>query len=370
MMGVALRKVWRDLWNNKGRTLLVVLSIAVGVMAVGMILSSNRLIGRQLGLAREQDKLAHGYLYLSGGVDAATFASLARVPGVDEVDGVVESNVRWKPSPSADWSNATLVAVDDYRHQHLNLIGLQSGRWPDSQTIAVEASHVGPYNVPPVGNIIYFQINNRPKAVKLGGTVRDPIQAPPPFSQNVAFYVSREMMERLVDVRDFTRILFTISGATKEEVDAAASALEKKINKAGVTVAFMQTYKPGEHPYQQTLDGFGLVLVVMAVSSLCLSVFLVVNTINAVIAQQVPQIGIMKTVGGLTQEIASLYLAGVIVYGGLSLLVAVPLGATGGDFLSRGLLITLNIPVSGFEVLPGAFLVQVGAGLLTPVLAA
>ena len=31
------RKVIRDLWGNKVRTLLVVLSIAVGVFAVGMI---------------------------------------------------------------------------------------------------------------------------------------------------------------------------------------------------------------------------------------------------------------------------------------------------------------------------------------------
>ena len=33
---MSFRKVWRDLWNNQGRTLLVVLSIAVGVLAVGM----------------------------------------------------------------------------------------------------------------------------------------------------------------------------------------------------------------------------------------------------------------------------------------------------------------------------------------------
>jgi putative ABC transport system permease protein len=108
----------------------------------------------------------------------------------------------------------------------------------------------------------------------------------------------------------------------------------------------------------------------MAVASLFLSVFLVVNTINAIIAQQVPQIGMMKTVGAISPEIATLYLAGILVYGGLSLVLAVPMGAYGGDLLGRGLLTTLNIPVSDFEILPGAFLVQIGAGLLTPLLAA
>lgn len=79
-VGVAIHKVWRDLWRNKGRTALVVLSIAIGVMAVGMILSSNRLISRQVGLARAADGLAHGFLVLSETVDADTFGALERVP--------------------------------------------------------------------------------------------------------------------------------------------------------------------------------------------------------------------------------------------------------------------------------------------------
>ncbi len=56
-MAIALRKVWRDVWDRKGRTLLVASSIAVGVMAVGMILSSNALITRQT--TRAQAALAH-----------------------------------------------------------------------------------------------------------------------------------------------------------------------------------------------------------------------------------------------------------------------------------------------------------------------
>ena len=39
MLNPRWRKVLRDLWGNKTRTALVVLSIAVGVFAVGMIAS-------------------------------------------------------------------------------------------------------------------------------------------------------------------------------------------------------------------------------------------------------------------------------------------------------------------------------------------
>ena len=343
---------------------------AVGVMAVGMILSSNRLIGRQLTLARENDRLAHGILILTGTVGEDTFQTLEQVPGVDRVDGWVEASLRWRPSPDSEWKDATLTAVADYNQQVMNLLDLKSGQWPESQSVSVEASHAAPYNVPAVGSPIYFKVNNRPKAIVLAGTLRDPFQAPPPFAQNVSFYVSRQTMERLAGFSDFNRIRFTVTGTTKADVETVAALLEKKIEKAGVGVAFKQLYAPGEHPFQQTLDGFGLVLVFMAVASLFLSVFLVVNTINAIIAQQIPQIGMMKTVGAISPEIASLYLSGIIIYGALSLVLAVPLGALGGDLLGRGLLTSLNIPVSDFEILPSAFLVQIGAGLLTPLLAA
>ena len=36
-MGVIWHKVWFDLWHNKGLTSLAVLSIAVGVFAIGAI---------------------------------------------------------------------------------------------------------------------------------------------------------------------------------------------------------------------------------------------------------------------------------------------------------------------------------------------
>ena len=43
-MGVLWHKVLRDLWNNKGRTLLVVLIIGVGAGAIGMIIGTRYLM--------------------------------------------------------------------------------------------------------------------------------------------------------------------------------------------------------------------------------------------------------------------------------------------------------------------------------------
>ena len=42
------QKILRDLWSNKTRTVLVILSIAVGVFSVGMIVSSRLILLKDL----------------------------------------------------------------------------------------------------------------------------------------------------------------------------------------------------------------------------------------------------------------------------------------------------------------------------------
>ena len=76
-----------------------------------------------------------------------------------------------------------------------------------------------------------------------------------------------------------------------------ADAVSTKLEKQGIKVRFTEIQDPTEHWAQTMADGVGVVLTVMAVAALFLSVALVVNTINAILVQQVPQIGIMKTVG-------------------------------------------------------------------------
>ena len=53
MLSPRWRKVLRDLWSNKTRTILVVLSIAVGVFAVGMISGSRGILRRDIDLLRQ-----------------------------------------------------------------------------------------------------------------------------------------------------------------------------------------------------------------------------------------------------------------------------------------------------------------------------
>ncbi len=369
-MRTGFRKIVRDLWGSKGRTLLVVFSIAAGVMALGMIQTSLSMMNDLMTAAHVASQPMHVWVFLDGLVDDEMVAAIRRLPGIREVQPRATRTVRWRLSRDEDWRQANLIAVQDYEEQSLNRIELKDGRWPGSNSLAIEGAHQAGFGVPGIGGTIYLDVGGRDRRLKVVGIVRDPLLASPPFEAFPGMFVSRTMMERLTGSADYSQLAFDLPAYSEQAVEAAIDQLQDKLDTVGLNIAFQIATGPTRHWAQDTMDGVGLVLKVMAVASLFLSVILVINTISAVIVQQLPQIGIMKTVGAISRQIAPLYLSGVLVYGILSLLVAVPLGSAAGQLLGRWMLNMLNVPAESYGLQSDTLLMQMGAGLLVPLAAA
>jgi putative ABC transport system permease protein len=106
-----------------------------------------------------------------------------------------------------------------------------------------------------------------------------------------------------------------------------ASLLKDKAFKQGIGVGTTQYQDPEKHWGRVFIDGMAIVTQVLAVVSMLLSAVLVSNTLVAIITQQTNQVGIMKAIGGGSLSVTKTYLAGVLIYCLLALLIAVPLGA-------------------------------------------
>ena len=369
-MSIAYRKVFRDLWSNKARTVLVVLSIAVGVMAVGMIFSSNARLEQEMTVAQIASKPSHVWLFLGGLIDDDGIESIERMQEVEAAQGRADRGASWKASLADEWSDASVVAIDDFENQNSDLLELYDGTWPGPNSVLVEWNHVEPYGIPDIGNPIYFEVNGRARQLTVVGVLRDPSVAAPPFTDQPSFYITRDSMTQMAGSRNFDQLRFSIPNYSEQEAEMVSELVEDKLKLQGINVGFSWVQDPTRHWAQDIVDGVGLILTVMAVAALFLSAILVVNTINAVIAQQIPQIGIMKTVGGVRRQISQLYLASVAVYGILALAIAVPLGAFAGYALSNYMLSVLNVPISNFELASSSIWIQIVAGLMVPLLAA
>jgi putative ABC transport system permease protein len=129
------------------------------------------------------------------------------------------------------------------------------------------------------------------------------------------------------------------------------------------------TVEPGQLPMDDVLQGILLLMGLLGVLSLFLSIFLVVNTVSALLTQQKRQIGVMKAVGGSTMQILGMYLVMVLAYGVMALLIAIPLGMVGARELSGVLAVFFNFDIYSMEVPLQTFLIQIAVGLLLPVMA-
>lgn len=369
-MGIIRHKILRDLWNNKGRTAQVVLIIAVGAFAIGMIIGSrNLIIG---GMARVWAASSPAMINLSVDptVDDGIIESLKSLRGVEDVEGYLQTTIEWRSSPAEEWKPAGLIARDDYNDQTYAKLSLVSGEWPTDKIFAAEQGADTVFGIDD-GDKIYIRVNDKERVVTVRGAVYNPTAQPPGFGGNAQFYTTRNHFGDLTGDRDFTHILAAAPVWDKAAVTKVADKMQDRLEKLDIEAnGFFpgRVSDPQKHFFQDVMDGIFLVLGIMAGVALILGLFLVYNTINAIISQQVDQIGIMKAIGARTRQILRIYVSMVVVYGLLALLIAVPLGAVGAYGLNVFMLNTFNVDPGEFTISPAAVWAQVAISLLAPLL--
>jgi len=100
-----------------------------------------------------------------------------------------------------------------------------------------------------------------------------------------------------------------------------------------------------------------------------LSSSLIANTLSALLNQHLRHIGIMKLVGGQRRQVFRMYLALILAFGLIALMVAIPFGGVGAYGLSSFIAAKLNFNLLGYRIVPVALIVQIAVGLLVPLIA-
>lgn len=86
------------------------------------------------------------------------------------------------------------------------------------------------------------------------------------------------------------------------------------------------------------------------------------------LARQVREIGIIKTLGGTTRQLVALYAVLVTAVGGASLVGSLPISILGTLGLTRAVATMLNLNLTSRAVPWWVFAVQAAAGLVVPLL--
>jgi putative ABC transport system permease protein len=385
------RKVLRDLWGNKRRTLLVVLSIAVGVFAVGTVAHMQVLISRDMVNSYNEVNPASAALYTKEPFDDELVEAVLRLPGVAEAEGRRSVVVRFQLEEGGGWHPLLLTAIPDYDDMRINIIrpeiefGPDPQLWPDPgvfpppdrelllERTSLLVAYLGLWPDAGQGDTIRIETpSGKQREVRMAGLVYDFSRMPATFANVAAGYVTLDTLEWLGEPRTFNELHILVAGDRndKEHIQRVALDVEDRIERNGVTVARTKIPQPGKLPLDSWFQTAVLILGVMGLFSLVLSGSLVINTISALLTQQVRQIGVMKAIGAQAGQITWLYLSMVLIFGLLSLVIAVPLGSLAARNLIDFMSYFINFNLGDFSIPPQVMALEVAMGLLVPLLAA
>ncbi len=373
-LGVIRYKIWTDIWGNKARTLQVVAIIAIGAFAVGAIIGGRELIIKDLARSWQESEPATIALLAFPPVDAETIGTLEELENVETVSSWLQETVKYRLSPDDPWKPALLVAVDDYDQQTIRQIQVDDGVQPHGEFMGAQRGREIE-----VGDQVYLEARGEENLITIQGVLYNAAHPPPVLSPEPMFFTTAERFEELTGISRYSLILATTREYSDQLVEATANLIQNELEDNGVVVhpaipgpgGFMtRTSAPDRHSAQDSLDGVFLMLTVMAIATLILGLFLVYNTINAMITQQVRDIGVMKAIGANFKTILVVYFLNVLIFAILALVVAVPIGAAGANKIRMTMLGQLKITPGSFEISRTAVMVQAGVALLSPMIVA
>jgi len=371
MLSPRWRKVLGDLWSNKTRTILVVLSIAVGVFAIGMVGGARVILIRDLTGTWMSVNPASATLTTEA-FDDELVQIVRKMPGVSEAEARRTIAVRVRVGPD-EWKNMSLLAIPDFDDMRINTVRPLSGAWPPkAHAVLLERATSSFLGVRP-GEMMLIELPDRQqRTLKVDGLVHNPGECPPALCKVGLGYITLDTAEWLGQPREFN--LLNIVVAEKkfdtEHIKAIASQVQTKLEKSGRIVFGTVVLDPGKHPLDSFVTALIYLMGIIAFFALLLSGFLVVNTVGALLTQQTRQIGVMKSIGARSRDIVGMYLVTVLAFGLLSLFVSVPLGVLGAWALSSFFAGAFNFDITTVSVPPLVLGLQVMAGLLIPLLAA
>lgn len=361
------RKIFGDLIASPSRSALVILCIAIGVVAVGVIQGARELLQNTLAASFAAAQPATITFNLSP-FDDSLLHVVRRMDGITFADARTMLSVRVQTNDGA-WHDAQWFALRDFQNASLDrLLPAQGAFPPPDGQIALERSSLAFFNARVGENLLLELPNGKQKTLLIAGTVHDIAQPSAFLTGAMSVYTTRETWARLGLPNDYNQLLVGADETQpRETISALATRVRAELEARGYRVsATIIPPVPGRLYFADSVQSMMLLLGALGVASVLSSAILVVTTMSALLAQQLREIGVMKAIGASTRTLLQMYLAMVLVLSVVAIALAIPLGALGAYALVIFSTEVLNLLPVAFAWTPSALLLQIGVGLLIP----
>lgn len=396
MIRTRTRKILRDIWGRKVRTLLVSTSIFIGVLGVVTLFSTGEILVNQLEQDLQQDKLSmlEVPLSVSSGAEidnAAYLESLSQIDGVTVVEGRAVYPLFWKLADDAadeEFREGTIIAhFEPLGETQIEPVRLINGRFPEDLTdpdqheIAIEQRMADEYGLA-IGDSLVLRVLGRNETLAAESAVRTTtaeivgiILQPYSYLGNfglvdaaASVFAPYEDARSIAGFTGLSSIYARYENYPLADENSGEFQSAIAVETPYVPVA-VNKEDPAENSVIASTRATNNILIALAMIALIVSGFLVFNVINAIVGEQRRQIGMMKSIGATTGDNFYIYSGMAVVYGLLGVIPGVILGIPLAYFAAQGLAFQSQTVITDFVISPVGIILGVAIGLAVPFLA-
>jgi putative ABC transport system permease protein len=365
------RKMLRDAWLHKSRTLLVMLAVAIGMIGAGSLLDAWALVRRVTAETYVASHPASATLRLDGAVDGAVLEQVRANPAVAAARA--RRTVFAAAQAGGSRETAELFALDDFESDAVGKLSSERGTWPPRDgEIVLERSSLD-FASASLGAPIRLQVGAQTaQSLTVTGIVRD-VGLPPGWMDHLVYgYVTPATLAQLgvSSTLDELQIVVRDTTLDRDAVRSIAYDIKATLERDGRHVLGVDVPVPLQHPHAAQMDSLMVTQGAFAVLTLLVVALLIVNLITALLAGQTREIGVMKTLGASAAQLSRMYLVFAAALGALAAAIAVPVSVALGRPYAGMKADMLNFSVAGFAIPWWAIAAQIVVAVVLPVLAA
>ena len=365
------RKVLHDLVDNKGRTLLVVFSIAVGVFSIGVIAGTYQIISNDMSISYAANQPANVEMRMTD-FDDNILSVIRNQRDVKNAEARRVFNIRVRVPGTDKWTTLDMIAFDSFEDNTINLLKpIDGATVPKKHEILLEKDALEDLNVE-LGSLLEFQLpDGTTKTLPVVGFVQDTAAGAGDFLADPFAYITMDTLQYLGQPKMYNRALVTVKGDDDDHqhIREVGAEVKDKIEKGGGTVVRSRYSATHQHPLGSTINAVLGILLALGILIVLLSSSLIANTLSALLNQHLRHIGVMKLVGGQRKQVFRMYVTLIMAFGIIALAIAVPFGGIGAYALAEFIALKLSFSLLGYRIVPIAFVIQIAVGLFVPLIA-
>src|SRR5215217_5527166 len=231
------RKVFHDLIDNKGRTLLVVFSIAVGVFSIGVIAGAYQIISNDMSASYSANHPANIELRMSN-FDSDVLTSVQNERNVADAEGRRVFNMRVRLPGTDTWTTLDMIAFQDFDKNAVNLLTpVQGTALPKKREVLLETKALQDLDVG-VGGLLEFQLpDGSTKTLPVTGIVQDTAAGAGDFLARPYGYLIMDTLPYLGQPQLYNRALIIVSNGGDDifHIREVGAQLKEKLERNGST---------------------------------------------------------------------------------------------------------------------------------------